>query len=204
MISPEGEEEPTTATYLDYTTYKRKSKVFVSLSLPAPVTLLLSASESYRVCKLTVEKPRNPEGGGPSKNGGGSSSSAKSCMLETTVTLSGPLKVYGNHTARVNVDQLLNEKQEFTFTVKTDSAVADTTIESRFNIKSVLFEDSILEFAKIFNVPIVSAGENVEPLSGGSSKFFSRQTMMVGIARLLRSINESVLNMGIEGEGVSQ
>ena len=189
ITQTKGEESSETNNWSDYETKKRKSHAFINLSLQSPLTLLFEIEESYRTCKATKPVSSGYEEG---------SSSSTTCSKQAELTVRGPISVYGNYANSINVDALLRNKQEVNLTLSKSYDNKDTNLVSRFQIKSVTFDESLARFFRIFNIPVfVSNGGEIgygNGLLDKVSPLTSRQRLMLGISRVARTANERMLN----------
>ncbi len=191
VTQTKGAESTESNTWYDYETKKRNSHAFVTLSLSSPVTLLFQVEENFRKCKVPGTKIVVDDTGG----GGGTSGT---CQTQSALLVKGPVAVYGNFANSINVDALLRNKQELEFTLGKSWDRADTTIATRFNIKSVSFDDGLTKFFRIFNIPVFLGHEKDVGYGSGVldkvSPLTSRQKLMLGISRITRQANERMLN----------
>lgn len=176
-----------TNKWWDYEQVKAKSNAFVVLSLSSPVTLLFQIEETYRKCVVGKNIPSSSEDGG---------SNTSACKGETSLNIKGPIAVYGNYATAVNVDALMRDKAEIDMTLAKSWSGTDTTLTTRFSIKSVNFDSALARFFRILNVPVFTNGQDVSLGNGALSKatpLTSRQSLMLGIARIARQSHERML-----------
>lgn len=188
VTQTQGEQSQESNQWWDYDLKKRKSHVFVNLSLQSPITLLFEIEENYRKCK----PPKTPVVVDESGSGGGT------CTRQTALTIKGPVAVYGNFANSINVDALLRNKQEVEITLGKSYDNADTNLSTKFAIKSVSFDDGLSRFFKVFNIPVFMGHDADVGYGGGVldkvSPLTSRQKLMLGISRIARQSNERMLN----------
>lgn len=159
---------------LDYVTMNKKSNIFVNVSLPEKVSMMFEVEQRYQACKKQA-------------------ADSSSCYLSSTLTVKGPMAVYGNYASPVDINNLLKNKQELYFDMSRSYDGSEINLNSRFTINSNNFEDRLAKFMEIFNVPIPAAAEigvGGAKVSGGT---MTRQRMLVGIARFLRQGNERIV-----------
>jgi hypothetical protein len=191
LIQTQGTESSEVNQWWDYELKKKKSHAFLNLALQTPLTLLFEIEESYRKCKAPGVTPVvvDEEGG---------SAATGTCQRESTLTVKGPIAVYGNFASSINVDSLLRNKQEVLITLGKTYNNQDTTLATKFSVKSVSFDEGLSRFFRVFNIPVFTghAGEigygngvldKVSPLS-------SRQKLLLGISRISRQANERMLS----------
>jgi len=187
-FNKETKGEVSTSTYTDYWEYKRSYPVMVHLSLPSSVTMMLRVRETYRACKSPAEKQANattPITSYEDYDGMGSSAtqSTVDCTLSSEVKITGPFAVYGNFASSVPVDKLLKEKQYITYELTRDwSDKANMKMDARFAIDSELFDRNLMKFLDVFSIKL-----------DGDSKVQTRNQLLVGIARILRTNNERLV-----------
>lgn len=173
------------STWTDYWEHKRKYPVMVSLALNTPVTLMLRVEETYRTCKSVAEKQANattPVSYGGDEGGSGLDALVD-CSLGSQVKITGPVAVYGNFASSTEIDKLLKEKQTITYDLARDwSDKANLKLEGRFSIESELFDQNLLKFLD---------GVNSAPL--GTQGVVTRNSLLLGIARVLRVQNERMV-----------
>ncbi len=169
-VSSIQETEATTSrdelSWPDFIAIKRKRHAFVNLNLPTKVALMVSIEEVYRQCKPAV------------KNADGTSTE---CSLSSSVTVTGPLTVYGNYASNVKIEKLMQNKQDlFIEFTKTDEGLL---LSTRFNINSNSFEESLYKFLAFFGVSI----EDKSPVA------LTRGRLLTAVVRYMRQMNERVL-----------
>jgi hypothetical protein len=176
--------ETTGSTWGDYWEHKRSYPVMVSLSLSTPVQMMMRVEESYRTCKSVAEKAANavlPTSYGD-YDGATTADALVDCSLESSVKITGPLLVQGNFASSSNVDKLLKDRQNITYSLSRDySNKADLKLEGRFNIESELFDQNLFQFLSRLNS------------ATGLESVITRNTLLLGIARVLRVQNESMV-----------
>jgi hypothetical protein len=189
VTQTQGEQSQESNQWWDYDLKKKKSHVFVNLSLQSPITLLFEVEESYRKCKPPKTAAVVDESG---------YGSSGTCTRQSTLTVKGPAAVYGNFANSINVDALLRNKQEIEITLGKSFDNADTSLSTKFAVKSVSFDDGLSRFFKVFNIPVfMGHGTDVGYGSGILDKvspLTSRQKLMLGISRIARQSNERMLN----------
>lgn len=188
MIQTKGVETTETNTYWDYESKKRKSHAFVTLALQSPLTLLFEVEENYRKCKAPTTTPVVVD-----EYTGASSA----CSRQSSLTIKGPISIYGNFASSINADALLRNKQELEVTLGKSWNGADTNVVSKFTVRSVSFDEGLARFFRLFNIPIfVSHDADVgygNGLLDRVSPLSSRQRLMLGISRVARQANERML-----------
>lgn len=164
--------------YVDYVDVKRSFPAFVQLSLPKPVTLLMTVDETHRECK-------NPKVVQSSYDEYGSGSSG--CVLSSTLEIKGPISVYGTFEteSNLNLSDMMRDKQRITVNVSRSYDKADLTIDSALIVDSILFEKNLLRFFDVYNVAGIS--KKAEDLT--------RQGIFLGAARVIRQTNERMLDL---------
>ncbi|MGE0761781.1 MAG: hypothetical protein AB7N80_00745 [Bdellovibrionales bacterium] len=190
VMQTKGSESVETSSWADYDTKKRKSHAFVKLALQSPLTLLFEIEESYRACKAeSVKTSTDSESG---------TTTTTSCSKQSELTIRGPVAVYGNYANSINVDALLRNKQEINLNLSKDYSGKDTNMVSRFMVKSISFDESLARFFRVFNIPVfVGHGGDLgygNGLLDKVSPLTSRQRLMLGISRVVRSANERIMN----------
>jgi hypothetical protein len=188
----EGEEKKEDTTWADYTTYKRTSNVFVAVNLPTRISMLFQVEEDYRKCKLVIAAGQAPVQGS-FEDGGGTPVQGTTCQLQASLKVTGPLSVYGSYATNINVDALMNNKQDFAMTLAKSWDKSDAVLTTRLNINSMRWEDSLFKFLQAFNVRTPSSEPAVGPASGAAGTMVSRQMIFLGVARFFRQINERIL-----------
>jgi len=177
--------EATTSSYSDYWEMKRSYPAMIHLSLPTSVTMMVKVEESFRKCKSPAEKAAGnttPVRG--DDDWGGTTDVAVDCTLGSTVKIRGPFAVYGNFASAVNVEKLLREKQTIQYDISRDwGDKTSLKIEGRFSIESELFDRNLFKFLDAFNL---KAGAS-------DSKVYTRNNILLGIARVLRVNNERIV-----------
>lgn len=181
VTQTKGDVTSETNQWWDYVLHKKKSHAFVNLAFASNITLLFELQEEYRKC---TKQPL-------------ADSEAMPCSLQTTLTVKGPLAVYGNFATAVNIDALLRNKQELEITLG-QSWSGESTLVSKFNVKSVSFDESLARFFRIFNIPVFTASNDVglgSELMDKISPLTSRQKLMLGVSRITRQAHERMLNL---------
>lgn len=183
-----GLESQESNQWWDYELRKRRSHVFVTLSLQAPITLLFELDENYRKCKPPATTPVVLDESGY----------ASACSRQSVLTVKGPIAVYGNFASSINVDALLRNKQEIEITLSKSYNKEDTHLATRFTVKTVSFDDGLSRFFRIFNIPVFLNHDNDVGYGSGAldkvSPLTSRQKLMLGVSRIARQMNERMLN----------
>ncbi len=174
------------SSYSDYWERTRSYPAMIQLAMPASLTLMVNVEESYRVCKSVAEKEAkatDPSDDYYDRGGGSSSDDSVDCALSTTVKVTGPIAVYGNFASGVDINGLLKEKQKISFTLDREySNKKNLELDGRFDIESNDFEISLFKFLQVFNLQ-----------TQDKEAFASRERMLVGMARVLRMMNEKVV-----------
>jgi hypothetical protein len=169
-----GEVTEAANSWSDYTIKERETYVFLNLSFPTKATLLLKATEEYRKCKPAEEKAEDewnewaPDAG---------------CRLLSSVSIEGPLTVYGSFTSWKPVHDALNDKQTLNIELTHDLNAEDTELETKFSIKSMRFENGLMQFMEALNVqPHTMALERL-----------TRHHILLGVSRVARQLNANIL-----------
>lgn len=164
-------------SYSGYRTRTRKSNLFVTLNIPTKVSLLMAVEESYNECVKSASQSVSDETG---------YSSSPSCSLSSSVKITGPISVYGAHAnnslAGFKEDDL-KETQDLRFDLSKSYDQKDVTLRSSFNVNSMLFENVLAKFLKTFKA------QGVELTVAG----MTRQNVMLGTSRMVRMVNEKIL-----------
>lgn len=174
-----GEETTAENSYYSYKTKTRKSNLFLTMNVPARVSFLLGVEESYNEC--TKEKANNI---GLMDESGYSSSS---CTLNSKIKITGPLSVYGSFAVSSLVgfgDDDLKDLQDISIDLSKSYNNKDLNLKSKFNVNSMLFEQTVARFFKAFNVQGVDM----------SVVGMSRQNILLGSSRIIRMLNEKIID----------
>jgi len=162
---------------IDYATMTKKSNIFVDVALPEKVSMLFEVEQRYQACK------KQP----------GSNADAAGCYLTSTATIRGPVAVYGNYASPVDVSTLMQNKQDLVFELSRSYDGTELYMISRFNIASNNFEERLMKFMEVFNVPVPVAGDIGVGSKKSGPQLLTRQRMLVGIARYLRQGSERMM-----------
>ncbi len=184
IVQTKGAEVKETNKWWDYELFKRKTNAFVTFTLQSPITLLFEIEESFRRCIPGKEVASDESG------------YSSSCSKQAVVTIKGPISIYGNYATAINADALLRNKQELELTFSRSYDKKDAVVATRFNVKSVSFDESLSRFFSVFNIPIFTSQNDVSVGNGLLDKISpltSRQKLMLGIARIARQANERML-----------
>ena len=181
QITKNGEEKVSEDTYFPYKTRTRKSNLFVSMNLPSRVSMLFSVEESYRECT----KPKNDttQLGGMDEGGGYSTST---CALNSVLKIKGPLSVQGSHANNSLVgfsDDEFKDLQDVTIDLSKSYDGKDLNLRTSLSLNSMLFERALARFLKTFKVQGVDM----------SVVGMSRQNILLGSSRMVRLVNEKIL-----------
>lgn len=176
-----------TSDWQDYWEHKRNFPVMVHLALPTAVTMMFKVEETFRKCKSPAEKAakaQQPMDYGGDYDGGGLGANVPvDCTLGSTVKITGPFTVYGNFASSMDMDRLLREKQSIQYDVSRDwSDKTNLKVEGRFSIESELFDRNLMKFL---------GGLNAKP--AGTDAVVTRNSLLLGIARILRVQNERMV-----------
>jgi hypothetical protein len=174
-----GVESKTDNSWSDYITKKRESYAYVNINMNSQISLMFKVVEELRVCKANKKSKSTDQS---SFDEWASPSGCGLSVLKSSVEIKGPVAVYGTYVSNINVDSLLNEKQELSFSVSTNFN-EQFQIESSFKILSSSFEEGLVKFLEVFN------------FKTGIAQHFSRRQLLVGVSRSLRTINEGVLGL---------
>lgn len=190
----EGSEQREEIQWADYITHKRVSKIFVNMQLPARVSMLFNIEEDYRRCRVPQQLPggvgsRQMEDG--LDQGGGAIQ--QGCQLQSSFKLTGPLAIYGTYTSAINVDRLLEGKQDLQVTLTKSWDKMDTVFTTRLNVHTMQWEDNLQSFMKAFNIRPHTDQADVTTSGSSLNVLLSRQTIFLGVARFARQINERIL-----------
>lgn len=186
IVQTKGEESKEANKWWDYELFKRKTNAFVTFTLQSPITLLFEVEENYRRCIPGKEVASDESG-----------YSSSSCSKQAVVSIKGPIAVYGNFATAINPDALLRNKQDLEITFSRSYDKKDSVVATRFNIKSVSFDESLSRFFSIFSIPIFTSQNDVSIGNGLLDKvspLTSRQKLMLGVSRIARQANERMLN----------
>ena len=161
-------------TWADYTTVTKNFSAFVQINLQKPVTMLFEVEQSHQVCK-------NP--GQTSKD-----TITSSCGdMNTTLQVKGPIAVYGTFETESNLDvtSLMQDKQRLSLTVSRSYDKENLIVDSTLYVDSMQFEKSLLKFFGVFNVKGINK----------KSEDLTRQSIFLGVARVMRQSNERMLEL---------
>lgn len=158
----------------DYKTVTKNFSAFVQINLQKPVTMLFSVEQTHQVCKNPSQAPKE-------------TTYATCNDLNTTLSVKGPIAVYGTFETESNLDvsALLRDKQRLNVTVSRSYDKHDLIVDSTLSVDSILFEKSLLKFFDVYNVTGVS--KKAEDLT--------RQSIFLGVARVMRQSNERMLEL---------
>ncbi len=169
-----------------YVTYRKESQIFVSVAMPARISLLFSMEQRHRLCKVKASSA-------PTYLSFSDDDDEYSCKGDTGVRITGPLQVYGDYASSLQVEHILRNKQELMFVLAKASGGNGLIMESNFKINSALFEENLGKFLEFFGVvlkPDSSAG--ISP-TGGLPVAMTRQRLLLAASRYLRQVNERIL-----------
>lgn len=180
----------------DYITVKKSFPAFVELKLPESVTLLVKITESQRVCKNPADVKKTTSSHYSDYS---SSSSSDDCsQLNSSLKIEGPISIYGTFNQNIDLARMMKNKQSIKLTAMRLDSGKSLKIESEFDVSSVLFEQGLTKFFQVFKVAGVNlsgTGQERGLLSGGTaSSVVTRQSIFLGIARIMRQSNERMLN----------
>lgn len=166
-------------TYGSYRTRSRKANLFVTMNLPSKVSLLLAVEESYNECVKTQQSTpvASDEGGYYST----------SCTMGSNIKVTGPISVYGSHAinslAGFSEDDL-KDMQDVKIELSKSYDNKDVNLRTNFNVNSMMFDKAIAGFLKTFKV------QGVDLSVAG----MTRQNIMLGTSRMVRLVNEKILD----------
>ncbi len=180
----EGKTEVDKGEHSNAVTYKKTSQIFVSLAMPARISVLFSMEQRHRTCKSKSE----PETSSLSYFSYGYSS----CEDNTGVLITGPLQVYGDYASSLQVEKILRNKQDLGFLLSKKSG-GGLELRSQFNINSALFEENLGKFLEFFGVVLKSESSVGISPTGGAQIAMTRQRLLLATARYLRQVNERML-----------
>ena len=188
----EGAEQREEIQWADYVTHKRVSKIFVNMQLPSRVSMLFNVEEDYRRCRVPQQLPPGA-GSRHMEDDAGAGAIQQGCQLQSTLKLTGPLAIYGTYTSAINVDRLLQGKQDLQITLAKSWDKADAVFTTRLNVSSMQWEDNLQSFMKAFNIRPQTDQADVTTNGSSPNVLLSRQTIFLGVARFARQINERIL-----------
>jgi len=168
------EKENDPGDWSDYKTVTKNFSAFVQINLQKPVTMLFSVEQTHQVCKNPSQAPKD-------------SVYATCGDLNTTLSVKGPIAVYGTFETESNLDVsgLLRDKQRLNISVSRSYDKHDLVVDSTLYVDSILFEKSLLKFFDVYNVTGIS--KKAEDLT--------RQSIFLGVARVMRQSNERMLEL---------
>ena len=165
-------------TYGGYRTRSRKGHLFVTMNLPAKVSLLLPVEESYNECVKTQTAATVAD-----ENGVYSSTS---CTMAANIKISGPISVYGSHAinsmAGFSEDEL-KDLQDIKFELSKSYDQKDVSLRASFSVNSMMFDKALAGFLKTFKV------QGVDLSVAG----MTRQNVLLGTSRMVRLVNDKIL-----------
>lgn len=168
-------------TYGGYRTRSRKANLFVTMNLPAKVSLLLAVEESFNECVKTQQATA----GSVSDESG--YYSPGTCTMASSVKITGPISVYGSHAINSLAgfsEENLKDMQDVKIELSKSYDNKDVYLRSDFNVNSMMFDKALVGFLKTFKV------QGVDLSVAG----MTRQNIMLGTSRMVRLVNEKILD----------
>lgn len=156
---------------LPFDNVKRTSHLLVNFSLGSNIGLLFKTEEVYRNCQKKM--PEMPPGVPPMV-----------CQLRSEARLVGPVRVYGLFTSLNNAEDVLQDKQSFSFEAEQSYDKKEVRFMSSMNVLSAQFDQALQSFVKDFGLAGQVSSESLQ----------SRRKVLVATARLFRNLNEGVIN----------
>lgn len=179
----EGKTDKEESQFSNTINNKKTNHVFVTLALPAKVSLMFKVEQSYRECKPGTSSSSSPSYGFEDYGGSGSRAGSDCFASGSSVSVKGPVAVYGNYASNVQIEELMRDKQELNFELRQSYDKTKYELSSRFSINSIFFEENLYKFMEFFGV----APQDKSPLA------LTRQRLLLSVSRYLRQVNERTL-----------